>query len=91
MPRGRGRPSLRERTKHLRKVFGERLQSCREQAGLSIEDVAARTDFSPKHLREMEEGLRPIPAEWLSDLAKILGVTTNHFLGEQKVLLEYVA
>jgi DNA-binding transcriptional regulator YdaS (Cro superfamily) len=63
----------------------------REHAGLEPEEVARYVDVRPDHLRQMESGARPIPAEWVPELARILGVTSAHLLGEQRAVLETAA
>jgi transcriptional regulator with XRE-family HTH domain len=62
--------------------LGERLQRLRQGRGLTWKEVATRTGIPVQELQRLEAGARKgIPAEWLSDLANLLG-TTQGFLQE---------
>jgi len=67
------------------------LRAARQNAQLTLEDVAQAVELSPRRLGEIEMGQRPIPGEWLPELARICGVTGAHLLGEVKVILESAA
>lgn len=86
-----GRPKLGVRTIQLRREIGGRLRNARENAALTLEDVAGAVGMCPRRLGEIELGERPIPGEWLPDLARAVGVTGAHLLGEQRSVLETAA
>ena len=82
---------MTERTLNLRSQLGARIRSVRNNAQLTLDDVSQQTGLSPRVLGAMELGERPIPGEWLPEIARICGVTSAHLLGEQRHTLDSAA
>jgi transcriptional regulator with XRE-family HTH domain len=62
--------------------FGKRLQEIRTDAGLSQTALAKAVDTSQSAISQMENGERQPSFEMLRRLAKALGVSTAHLLGD---------
>ncbi len=66
--------------------IARRLRAAREQAGLSLKDLAARTGISASRLAAYEKGDRPAPAVELELIAEELGLKLRDFLPEDDPL-----
>ncbi len=66
--------------------IARRLREAREQAGLSLKDLAARTGISASRLAEYEKGERPVPAVELELIADELGLKLRDFIPEDDPL-----
>ncbi|MEX2374805.1 MAG: XRE family transcriptional regulator [Dehalococcoidia bacterium] len=62
--------------------FGKRLQQIRTDAGLSQTALAREVDTSQSAISQMEAGERQPSFDMLRRLAKALGVSPAHLLGE---------
>jgi len=62
--------------------FAKRLQQVRSDAGLSQSALARQVDTSQSAISQMESGERQPSFDMLRRLAKALGVSTAHLLGE---------
>ena len=58
----------------LRQRFGKRVRALRKQAGLSQEELAARTEISVDFVSLIERGINAPSFDTLEKLAKALGV-----------------
>ena len=54
-------------------IFGMKLRQYREQAGLSLTDLSARTKLSTSYLTEIEHGKKYPKAEKIARMAEVLG------------------
>src|SRR5215210_8645311 len=54
-------------------IFGMKLRQYREQAGLSLTDLSARTRLSTSYLTEIEHGKKYPKAEKIARMAEVLG------------------
>ena len=63
----------------LRQRFGKRVRALRKQAGLSQEELAARTDITVDFVSLIERGINAPSFETLEKLAKVLGVPVREF------------
>jgi transcriptional regulator with XRE-family HTH domain len=62
--------------------LAERLRAEREQQGLTLDQLAARTGLSKAYLSRLESAERQPAIGTLLDLARSLGVTVSSLLGE---------
>jgi transcriptional regulator with XRE-family HTH domain len=62
--------------------FGERLRRVREQHGLTIADVAARTAITTKRVARLEAGLSDPQYDGLFALSRGLGVAPSALIPE---------
>ena len=62
--------------------FGKRLQQIRDDAGLSQTALAREVETSQSAISQMESGERQPSFDMLRRLAKALGVSPAHLLGE---------
>jgi transcriptional regulator with XRE-family HTH domain len=58
---------------NLKVIFGMKLKRFREQAGLSLTDLASKTSLSTSYLTEIEHGKKYPKAEKIARMAEILG------------------
>ena len=65
------------------KMIGAQLRKDREEAGLTIKDLAAEVDFPVSRIRAYERGERPIPIPELEHLLKALGKTLEEYFDTQ--------
>ncbi|MFD1720624.1 helix-turn-helix domain-containing protein [Amnibacterium endophyticum] len=61
---------------------GQRLQAARQDAGLSLSEVARRAGVGKGSLSELERGLRPARLETLWALSTALGVPLGRLVGD---------
>ncbi len=66
------------------RIVGALLYNAREQAGLSIEELAQRSDIDSEQLQVYEFGERPIPLLELEKLAKALNVSLDYFMDQER-------
>lgn len=64
----------------IRDSIAERLRLAREQAGLSLRDVAAEVDLSYATIHNYERGKHPMPVEALLRLAAVYDRDVMWFL-----------
>jgi transcriptional regulator with XRE-family HTH domain len=62
-------------------VVGEHVRRLRERAGLSLRALAARTDFSPSFISQLENGQVSPSIHSMEKIANALGVTLGAFFG----------
>ena len=62
--------------------FADRLRTLRERAGLSIEDMVAKTGITQRTLYSYEAGERMPPYDTLPIIAETLGVKVRTLLPE---------
>lgn len=68
----------------VEKGMGGRIKDVREARGLSLEDVANRTDIPKDHLEQVEDGKATPPLGTVIRLAKALDMKMGYFIsGEQ--------
>lgn len=58
---------------NLKVIFGMKLKRFREEAGLSLTDLASKTSLSTSYLTEIEHGKKYPKAEKIARMAEILG------------------
>ena len=63
-------------------VVGEHVRRLRERAGLSLRALAARTEFSPSFLSQLENGQVSPSIHSMEKIANALGVTLGSFFGD---------
>lgn len=62
--------------------FGARLRRYRQEAGLTMRELAERASISYNYVRSLESGAKGFPAtEVVIRLAEVLGVSTDALLG----------
>lgn len=66
-----------------RKSIGTQLRTLRQTVGLSLADVAARTDVSEATMSRIETGRSEVSAPHLYRLASLFGVDVGQFFGGQ--------
>lgn len=74
----------------IEQVIRTRLRSLRQTLGLSLDDLAARTDLSPSTISRVETGKRTISLDVLLPLAQALGVdldTLFEVSGDEDVII----
>jgi transcriptional regulator with XRE-family HTH domain len=59
---------------HHRRILGETIRTLRQQAALSQESLAERSDLTAKYLGEVERGYVNISVDALARIAKALRV-----------------
>ena len=62
--------------------FGDKIRTRRQELGLSLRELARRTDLTASFLSQVERGLTSTSIESLRRIAAGLGVTILHFLAE---------
>ena len=62
------------------KRLGESFVRRREQAGVSVVDLAAQTQLKVSEVKGLEKGISPVAAETMLRLAVALDVTTGELL-----------
>jgi transcriptional regulator with XRE-family HTH domain len=67
----------------IRKQIGHRIKVRRVELELRQQDLADRMGLQQNNISEWEKGSRPIRAEQLVRLAKVLGVSVAQLVGEQ--------
>lgn len=70
-----GRPLLKQQQ------VGGHVRALREQARLSVRALAARTDFSPSFISQLENGQVSPSIQSMEKIANILGVSLGAFFG----------
>ena len=92
MSGGKGRGRLIEKTQQERRVsatevrqrIGPAIRRLRQQQGLSLSDLAQRTDISVSYLSRLEKG-RSVPSfTLLSRLGQVLGVDIGFFVETER-------
>ena len=62
-------------------TFGEKIRELRKKAGLTLDQLAERTDSSKSYVWELENKNPPRPsAEKIDRIAKTLGVTADYLM-----------
>lgn len=70
-------------------ALGEKIQKLRKEKGLTLEQLADRTDSSKSSIWEMENKAPPRPsADKLSKIASELGVTMDYLLDREEKITE---
>ena len=65
--------------------IGERIKSLRKQNGMTLQDVATRSNIQKPTVQRYASGVvKNIPNDKLETLAKLFGVTTDYLLGCDK-------
>lgn len=59
--------------------FGPRLRSLREEAGLSVPDLAKRCGMARTYVHDLESGRRKPTWETVQQIAEALGISTDKF------------
>lgn len=72
-------------------TVGEFIRRYREYQGLSQVDLAILVSLHPLWIDETERGKRWLSIERLQQIAKALGVTTSHLLGEVPFMAKWQA
>lgn len=72
------------------RVISLKLQQQRENAGLSLAEIARRTGISSSRLKKFEEGDQPIPVPELEILADTLNISFQTFSGTQGPVGEWL-
>lgn len=67
---------------HLHALMSSRLKVCREQLGLSQNQVSRRTGVPRSAISDIERGVRKVEAVELARFAFIYGMPLGYFLGE---------
>ena len=62
------------------RVFGRRLSQLREEQGISIEQLAARTGLDPSDIARIESGEQDLPITAIFRLAEGLGILPAQLL-----------
>jgi transcriptional regulator with XRE-family HTH domain len=62
-------------------AVGEHVRRLRERSGLSLRALAARTDFSPSFISQLEHGQVSPSIHSMEKIASALGVTLSAFFG----------
>lgn len=78
-PRAHKRGSLKHHA-DLTKAIGERLRMFRREARYSQEAVSSQTGINRSGLSDVENGLRPVDAVELLQLARVYGTTVDDLL-----------
>lgn len=68
------------------KAVGRRIKAAREKAGLTQEDLAAKTNLSTTHISCIERGVKPPKLDTFVTIANAIGVSSDILL--QDVLLQ---
>lgn len=71
-------------------TFGARVKKARNNAGLTVVQLAASMDASPQTVKDWEAGRRTPPAARWGRLADALSVTSAYLVGEDETLPEPV-
>lgn len=62
--------------------FGQRVRECREQIGLTQEQLASKAGYKHKtSISKIERGINDIPQSAISALADALNTTVEHLMG----------
>lgn len=69
---------------HFYKEIGGRIQKLREQKGYTHEELAAMINVDRDLLIEFEAGRKRVFVDQLSNLARVLGVTTEYLIYGKK-------
>lgn len=70
-------------------ALGEKIQKLRKEQGLTLEQLADRTESSKSYIWELENKAPPRPsAEKLSRIASELGVTMDYLLDREQKITE---
>jgi transcriptional regulator with XRE-family HTH domain len=70
-------------------ALGEKIQKLRKEKGLTLEQLADRTDSSKSYIWELENKHPPRPsADKLSKIAVQLGVTMEYLLDQEQKITE---
>src|SRR4051794_31750645 len=65
-------------------TFGEKIRDLRKRAGLTLEQLAERTESSKSYIWELENKNPPRPsAEKIARIAVALGVTSDYLMSEE--------
>lgn len=63
-------------------TLGERVKLKREELGLSQEELAEKMKYKSKtSIHKIEQGITDLPLSKVSELAKVLGVTSSYLMG----------
>ncbi|HHJ80626.1 MAG TPA: helix-turn-helix domain-containing protein [Candidatus Tenderia electrophaga] len=63
-------------------IFSERLKKARKDRQLTQRELANLTKMDQGHISRLENGGKGISMEYLHEIAKALGVTVSHLIGE---------
>ena len=62
------------------KAVGQRIKAAREKKNMTQEDLAARIDISPTHVRVIERGTKIPRVDTFVSIANVLGVSADELL-----------
>ena len=71
--------------------IGERIRLAREQAKLSVRELARRVDVSPSHVSQVERGLAQFSVRALYNVVSELGISMDGLFDEGVAALEELA
>jgi quercetin dioxygenase-like cupin family protein len=66
------------------KSFGTKMKQLRETKKVSFEDLANKTGFSQRYLKEVEEGIAIPPVSAVIQIAKALSIDSGSFLSAEE-------
>lgn len=66
------------------KSFGTKMKQLRETKKVSFEDLANKTGFSERYLKEVEEGIKIPPVSAVIQIAKALSIDSGSFLSAEE-------
>jgi quercetin dioxygenase-like cupin family protein len=66
------------------KSFGAKMKQLRQMKKISFEDLANKTGFSQRYLKEIEEGIKIPPVSAVIQLAKALSIDSGSFLSAEE-------
>lgn len=68
--------------------LGQNIQSLRIRRGFSQADLAEMAEISAPYMSNIETGIKQVSLETLYRIARCLGVTVSHLLGEETDALQ---
>jgi quercetin dioxygenase-like cupin family protein len=66
------------------KSFGTKMKQLREMKKISFEDLANKTGFAQRYLKEIEEGIAIPPVSAVIQIAKALSIDSGSFLSAEE-------
>jgi quercetin dioxygenase-like cupin family protein len=66
------------------KSFGTKMKQLRQTKKISYEDLANKTGFSQRYLKEIEEGVKIPPVSAVIQIAKALAIDSGSFLSAEE-------